>query len=130
MEVGYRSAILLSIALESTTTVLLGVHLAATRSRPRRAAPDERASGAYAHTPRAPDHRGDQPPRGIPHDIHRPDAPPRDAPRLAAPRSAGTREALESLAALGIEIGHLPGEVTERHVAEGRRLAGTRCERP
>jgi hypothetical protein len=50
--------------------------------------------------------------------------------RRRARRSAGTREALESLAALGIEIGHLPGEVTERHVAEGRRLAGTRCERP
>jgi hypothetical protein len=48
METGYRPAILLSIALEVTTIVLLGVTLVATRSRPRRAARDQPASGAHA----------------------------------------------------------------------------------
>jgi hypothetical protein len=48
MEVGYRPAIVLAIALEGTTTVLLGVHLTATRRRRRPAAPDRRASRACA----------------------------------------------------------------------------------
>jgi hypothetical protein len=38
MEAGYRPAILLAIALEGTTTLLLAVHLAATHPRRRRAA--------------------------------------------------------------------------------------------
>jgi hypothetical protein len=51
METGYRPAILISIALEVMTIVLLGVTLAANRSRPRRAARDQPASGAHAQRP-------------------------------------------------------------------------------
>jgi hypothetical protein len=48
METGYRFAISLSIGLEVATMVLLGVHLTADPSRPRRAAHDQPASGAHA----------------------------------------------------------------------------------